>query len=141
MAHTWDPERYRLYDDERGRPFLDLLARVRAETPRTVVDLGCGPGNLTALLKQRWPAADVRGIDSSAEMIEAADVPGVAFEVGDLRRWTPDEEALLERLLQEGKSGPAIAAQLKRTMAAAEHRASLLRARSAFRAEQAKPGR
>lgn len=91
MAHTWDPDRYRMYDDERGRPFLDLLARVRAETPRTVVDLGCGPGNLTALLKQRWPDADVRGIDSSSEMIEAADVPGVAFEVGDLRRWTPDE--------------------------------------------------
>ena len=91
MAHTWDPDRYGVYDDERGRPFLDLLARVRAERPRAVVDLGCGPGNLTALLKQRWPAAAVHGIDSSAEMITAADVPGVTFEVGDLRRWTPDE--------------------------------------------------
>lgn len=90
---AWDPERYLTYADERGRPFLDLLARVAADRPRRVVDLGCGPGNLTALLARRWPEADVLGLDSSVEMVDRArgDVPaGVRFEVGDLRSWRPD---------------------------------------------------
>lgn len=93
MAHTWDPARYLTYADERGRPFVDLLARVPADRPRTVVDLGCGPGNLTALLAERWPDAEVLGLDSSPEMIAAArsTAPGVAFEVDDLRDWAPAE--------------------------------------------------
>ena len=93
MAHTWDPERYLTYADERGRPFVELLQRVAADDPRVVVDLGCGPGNLTRLLAERWPSARVLGVDSSAEMVERArtDVPGLAFEVGDLRDWAPEE--------------------------------------------------
>jgi trans-aconitate 2-methyltransferase len=89
MAHRWDPERYLRYADERGRPFVELLARVGAAQPATVVDLGCGPGNLTALLRERWPAARITGIDSSPEMIARAraSAPGVDFEVGDLRAW------------------------------------------------------
>ena len=89
--HTWDPDRYLTYADERGRPFVELVGRIGAQDPRTVVDLGCGPGNLTALLAERWPAADVRGVDSSPEMVAAArrDVPGIAFEVADLRDWRP----------------------------------------------------
>ena len=96
MSHTWDPDRYLAYADERGRPFVDLLARVPAETPRTVVDLGCGPGVLTALLADRWPGADVTGVDSSPEMIDAArEVEGVRWEVADLRDWArPDPLAL-----------------------------------------------
>ena len=93
-AHTWDPERYLTYADERGRPFLDLLARVAAEAPRRVVDLGCGPGNLTGLLADRWPDAAVLGVDSSAEMIaraHAAGVPGVRFAVGDVRTWRSEQ--------------------------------------------------
>jgi trans-aconitate 2-methyltransferase len=50
VTHGWDPDRYLLYADERGRPFVDLLHRVGADAPRHVVDLGCGPGNLTSLL-------------------------------------------------------------------------------------------
>jgi trans-aconitate 2-methyltransferase len=97
MSHTWDPDRYLAYADERGRPFVDLLARVPAETPRVVVDLGCGPGNLTALLADRWPGADVTGIDSSPEMIAAARrVEGITWEVADLRAWArPDARALV----------------------------------------------
>ena len=68
--HTWDPERYLTYADERGRPFVELVARIASATPASVVDLGCGPGNLTALLRERWPAAAIRGLDSSREMIE-----------------------------------------------------------------------
>jgi trans-aconitate 2-methyltransferase len=88
--HTWDPERYLTYADERGRPFADLLARVGATEVERVVDLGCGPGNLTAWLKERWPASDVLGLDSSPEMIDRAresGPAGVRFDVADLREW------------------------------------------------------
>jgi trans-aconitate 2-methyltransferase len=90
MAHTWDPDRYLAYAGERGRPFVDLLARVPAERPRTVVDLGCGPGNLTTLLAERWPDAAVTGLDSSPEMVTAARAASssISFEVADLREWS-----------------------------------------------------
>lgn len=92
-APSWDPERYLTYAGERGRPFLDLLARIDADRPRTVVDLGCGPGNLTALLAARWPGVNVLGVDSSPAMIDAAlgaGIDGVRFAVGDLRAWRAD---------------------------------------------------
>ena len=92
MPHTWDPDRYLAYADERGRPFVDLIARIDAASPRGVVDLGCGPGNLTRLLAERWPDADVLGIDSSPEMIAKAHAPGVRFEVRDLREWVSEEQ-------------------------------------------------
>ena len=89
MPHTWDPDRYLTYADERGRPFVELMARVGAEAPASVVDLGCGPGNLTSLLRERWPDADISGLDSSPEMIEQARSaePSITFEVADLRGW------------------------------------------------------
>ena len=88
-AHTWDPERYLAYADERARPFVELLARVAATDPRTVVDLGCGPGTLTGLLAERWPEAEVTGLDASPEMVAAARGrgDGVAYDVADLRDW------------------------------------------------------
>jgi trans-aconitate 2-methyltransferase len=97
----WDPHEYLRYADERGRPFADLLARVPTTSPDHVVDLGCGPGNLTATLAQRWPEAAVLGVDSSAEMIgqakeeyERPSPPGRAgslhFREADLRVWRPD---------------------------------------------------
>jgi trans-aconitate 2-methyltransferase len=89
VTHTWNPDRYLTYAGERGRPFVELVGRVGAEEPRTVVDLGCGPGNLTGLLKQRWPEADVTGLDSSPEMIDKARTvdDGVSYDVADLRHW------------------------------------------------------
>ncbi|GAA4454344.1 trans-aconitate 2-methyltransferase [Phytohabitans houttuyneae] len=88
----WNPATYLRFGDERSRPFFDLVARVGAEKPRAVVDLGCGPGNLTATLAARWPGARLSGVDSSAEMIEKARAGGypVEFAVGDLREWTPE---------------------------------------------------
>ncbi len=89
----WDPQQYLRFGDERSRPFTDLLRRVPAPDPRYVVDLGCGPGNLTATLAARWPGAYVRGIDSSPEMIararESAPPGRVEFTLGDLRAWRP----------------------------------------------------
>ncbi|OKK17575.1 trans-aconitate methyltransferase [Streptomyces sp. CB00455] len=94
---VWNPEQYGKYADERGRPFADLLARVRAEEPSVVVDLGCGPGNLTATLRDRWPTAAVHGVDSSPEMIDAARplaTDRLTFEVGDLRAWAAPPESV-----------------------------------------------
>jgi trans-aconitate 2-methyltransferase len=86
----WDPKQYLRYGDERGRAFVELIARVGADDPADVVDLGCGPGNLTRLLTERWPSANVVGIDSSAEMIAAAASGArLEFRVGDLRDWEP----------------------------------------------------
>lgn len=96
----WDPAQYLSRADERGRPFLDLVDRIGAGHPRRVVDLGCGPGNQTALLTERWPDATILGIDSSVDMIalatsstEAAASSGrLSFAVGDIASWQPDDE-------------------------------------------------
>jgi trans-aconitate 2-methyltransferase len=94
VPHTWDPERYLTYADERGRPFAELVARIDADRPNDVVDLGCGPGNLTRLLRARWPDSRLCGLDSSPEMIDRARAaePEIAFEVADLRTWAAGDE-------------------------------------------------
>ena len=91
----WDAGQYLHFGGERARPFFDLVGRVAAESPEVVVDLGCGPGTLTATLARRWPDAQVCGIDSSAEMIQAAqtlpaDGQRLRFALGDVRDWKPD---------------------------------------------------
>jgi trans-aconitate 2-methyltransferase len=93
VSVTWDPSQYAVYADERSRPFMDLLARVRAERPAYVVDLGCGDGALTATLAARWPAATVLGLDSSAEMLTRAAShagPRTTFRVGTIEDWRAD---------------------------------------------------
>lgn len=89
----WDPQQYVRYADERSRPFADLLARVGATSPKRIADIGCGPGTLTALLADRFPDAEIEGIDSSAEMIDAAQPLGtdrLTFRVADAVDWSPD---------------------------------------------------
>lgn len=88
----WNPALYSRYEDERTRPALELLARVPLASPRLVVDLGCGPGNSTELLVQRYPDARVTGIDNSQAMLESARqrLPGVAFALGDIASWRPE---------------------------------------------------
>ena len=90
----WDPGTYLRFAGERGRPFADLTARIGADAPGVVVDLGCGDGSATATLAARWPGARVAGVDSSPEMLAAADahaVPGrLSFTAGDVRDWRPD---------------------------------------------------
>ncbi len=132
MTHSWDPGRYLRFAGERGRPFLELLARVGAEDPGLVVDLGCGPGNLTALLPQRWPTARVVGLDSSVEMLAAARrevgerVEWVEAEIGRWRpdspvdvlvsnaalQWVPGHLGLLERLVAQVAPGGWFAMQV-----------------------------
>src|SRR3984885_13166025 len=89
----WDAGQYLRFGGERARPFFDLVAQVGAASPRYVADLGCGPGNLTAALAQRWPEATVVGVDSSPEMIATAQAsatgPNLSFALGDVWDWQP----------------------------------------------------
>ncbi|HYK29555.1 MAG TPA: trans-aconitate 2-methyltransferase [Streptosporangiaceae bacterium] len=94
---TWDPSQYLRFAGERARPFFDLAGRIAAVAPSYLVDLGCGPGQLTASLADRWPDAEVLGVDSSADMIRAAEqeVAGrgsdnLSFRVQDVSDWRPE---------------------------------------------------
>ena len=93
----WDPAKYVQFGDYRDRPYFDLTARVHAEAPGHVVDLGCGPGNLTATLAERWPGAAVTGLDSSAEMlarsaVHTGQLPNLSFGHADITDWMPSAE-------------------------------------------------
>src|SRR4051794_28073474 len=91
-SFLWEPAKYAQFSDFRDRPFFDLTSRIAAQNPLQVVDLGCGPGTLTATLAQRWPSATVQGIDNSEAMVATA-TPGerLSFALGDIAQWSPDE--------------------------------------------------
>ena len=135
---TWDPAAYLRFADHRARPFHDLLARVAATAPRRVVDLGCGPGNLTALLAARWPAAVVEAVDSSAEMVAAARAAGIDARRADVAgwapapdtdvvvsnavlHWVPEHRELLPRWLAALPAGAELAVQVPGNFAAPSH--------------------
>ncbi|MGV3016743.1 methyltransferase domain-containing protein [Rothia sp. 88186D007BW] len=96
MNTTWNPTQYLRYNSERTRPFIDLLAHVPQQGPSLIVDLGCGPGNSTALLHERWPQARIVGVDGSAEMIAAAQAansnPLVGYRHQTIEKWLADAE-------------------------------------------------
>ena len=93
MTTTWNPVRYAQFGAERGRPFGDLLARVGATNPEVVLDLGCGNGPLTLSMRERWPNAQIIGLDVSPQMLAAArDLDGaesVHWVRADLEDWDP----------------------------------------------------
>ncbi|WP_405161666.1 trans-aconitate 2-methyltransferase [Nocardia sp. NBC_01499] len=88
----WDPKKYLDFADHRARPFFELIGRIDAEKPRRVVDLGCGPGNLTGVLAERWPDAHLDALDSSPEMVQEAKERGIDARVLDVNDWAPDAE-------------------------------------------------
>ncbi len=87
----WDARQYLRFEAERTRPCAELVGRIALERPRTIVDLGCGPGTSTDVLRARWPAAAITGIDSSEEMLRTARarLPAGAWVQGDLASWEP----------------------------------------------------
>lgn len=91
----WNPELYRRFEDERTRPARELLGRVLLPSPKRVYDLGCGPGNSTELLVERFPNAEVIGTDNSEPMLVSARerLPGCRFELSDIASWQPDTPA------------------------------------------------
>jgi trans-aconitate 2-methyltransferase len=138
--HEWDAGQYLRFSDDRTLPAVDLLSRVRLDAPRRIIDLGCGPGNSTALLRRRWPDAAVTGLDASADMLEAArrQRADIEFIAGDIAAWQPplcydlvfanaalqwvgDHRSLLPRLLERVAAGGALAVQMPRNHDFATH--------------------
>jgi trans-aconitate 2-methyltransferase len=130
---AWDPEIYLTFAAERTRPAAELLARVPLKAPRRAIDLGCGPGNSTALLAARWPQAEIEGLESSPEMLAKAKASGVRakWTAGEVETWKPealydvvfsnatlhwiaDHHALLPRLMGFVADGGALAFQVPR---------------------------
>ena len=132
LMPDWNPNLYLKFERERTQPVRDLVARIELPNPERILDLGCGPGNSTGVLKHRWPAAAIIGLDSSAAMIQKAKNSGLAVEWlmadagSDLSRlgkfdvvvanaslqWLPAHEQLLTRLYQSVKTGGALAVQI-----------------------------
>jgi trans-aconitate 2-methyltransferase len=137
---TWDPAQYLRWSDHRLRPAVDLLQRVPLTSPTRVVDLGCGTGNVTALLRARWPEARVTGVDASKAMLERARASdgGVEWLEADVATWTPaapvdvlfsnatlhwidDHAALFPRLVTLMTTGGALAVQMPRNFGEPSH--------------------
>lgn len=127
----WSAQQYLKFEDQRSRPARDLLAQVPLAQARKIYDLGCGPGNSTQLLVERFPDAEVIGVDSSPDMLRQARerLPNGSFMQADLNdwsapedadllfsnatfQWVPDHLAVLQRLLKGLKSGGVLAVQM-----------------------------
>ena len=140
MSQKWDPQQYLKFAGPRLRPALDLSARIDVAAPATVYDLGCGPGNLTRFLKDRWPDAEIIGIDNSPSMLDRARAahPDASWREADLTGWRPDapadviyanaalqwvdgHEQLFPALMAGLKPGGALAVQMPRNHTAPSH--------------------
>jgi trans-aconitate 2-methyltransferase len=139
MAH-WDPAQYLKFEDHRARPPVDLLARIDLTVPGPILDLGCGAGNVTSLLAQRFPDRSILGVDSSPDMLEKARaaVPSARFIEADIARftpdvpaallfsnaalhWLPDHASLFPALLERVAVGGVLAVQMPRNHGAPSH--------------------
>lgn len=138
----WDPDQYLRFGTERLRPAVELLSRVTLGAPERVYDLGCGPGTVTKLLRERWPEASIVGVDSSETMLERASAahPDVAWRLADVADWRPevppdllysnaalhwldDHERLFPRLFAELAPGGVLAVQMPANFDAPTHTA------------------
>jgi trans-aconitate 2-methyltransferase len=137
----WNPKQYLNFRTERSQPAEDLIARLPYRAPKVIVDLGCGPGNATALLRQAFPLADLTGVDSSPAMIAAAReaVASAAFIEADvagwhpsaqtdlvfsnaLFQWLPDRDQVMKHILQSLRSGAVFALQMPDNLDEPSHR-------------------
>ncbi|MCZ6875925.1 MAG: methyltransferase domain-containing protein [bacterium] len=137
----WDPNQYLKFTDHRLRPALELLQRVPLTSPKVVYDLGCGLGNVTRMIADQWPAADVYGLDHSQQMLEQAAVKSsrVHWLQADVRHWAPSEspdlmfsnatlqwidghDDLFPRLMSFLNSGGCLAVQMPLSWSMPSHR-------------------
>jgi trans-aconitate 2-methyltransferase len=138
---SWSAAQYVKFEQERTRPARDLAAQIPNAAVASAADIGCGPGNSTEVLRERYPDAHIVGLDSSPDMIEAARkrLPGIAFEVADIRQWRtersfdvilanavlqwiPGHETLLPALFARLNSGGALAVQTPDNLDEPSHR-------------------
>lgn len=139
---TWSAAQYVKFEEERTRPARDLVQRIPLAHVESAADLGCGPGNSTEVLRERYPGARVTGVDNSADMIEAARerTPDIEFEIADIRdwrpqqpfdvilanavlQWIPEHEALIPSLIAKLRPGGALAVQMPDNVDEPSHRA------------------
>jgi trans-aconitate 2-methyltransferase len=132
-AKDWNASQYLKFEEERTRPSRDLLSAVPLYSPKTIIDIGCGPGNSTAVLLAKFPHAHISGMDSSPNMIQKAKatLPGLEFTLADLNTYTPDQPVdllfsnavfqwlskadrigVIQRLIQSQSSGGVLAFQV-----------------------------
>jgi trans-aconitate 2-methyltransferase len=132
-AKDWSAALYLKFEKERSRPSRDLIAQVPLTNPKRVIDLGCGPGNSTAILRERYPNAELSGLDSSPDMLKKAraNLPDVSFKQADLTTYTPEASvdlffsnatfqwlphdariATIKRLLESQSPGGVVAVQV-----------------------------
>ncbi len=139
MTTSWNPQQYERFAAPRLRPAIDLLARIPPGPRTNIVDLGCGGGQVTRLLRERFPEARITGIDSSAAMLERARGEiDAEFVQADLNVWTPppgvdlivsnaalhwldDHRSLVARWLEHLEPGCAVAVQMPRNRDARSH--------------------
>ncbi|QXI25988.1 trans-aconitate 2-methyltransferase [Pseudomonas vanderleydeniana] len=138
---TWSAKQYSTFEAERTRPVRDLVAAIPTRDVRVAVDLGCGPGNSTEVLAERFPEARVTGMDSSDDMLVSARarLPGLSFELADIATWNPDQAfdvilanaslqwlpdhaSLYPRLVSRLASGGSLAVQTPDNMQEPSHR-------------------
>ncbi len=137
---AWNPDQYNLFSDHRLRPALDLLSQVPLISPYVIYDLGCGTGNVTALLSQHWNEAIVTGIDSSAEMLATArsNHPSLEWKQADIANFSPtskgnlifsnaalhwldNHETVFPKLLEQLRPGGVLAVQMPNNFSAPSH--------------------
>ncbi len=127
----WQPGQYLKFRNERTQPTIDLVNRIDIETPGRIIDIGCGPGNSTAILRGRWPEAEIIGLDSSSNMLEKAkiDYPDIEWALMDASdelsslgkfdivfsnaalQWMPRHELLIPKLYNLLSNGGVLAVQ------------------------------
>lgn len=142
---AWDPTQYLKFAGERMRPASDLVARIPLAAVSTIVDLGCGAGNVSQLLGARWPGATITGVDSSEAMLAQARAataaePRYRWQSGELATWAPGaaadvvfsnaalhwldaHAALLPRIFAAVRPGGALAVQMPANFDAPSHTA------------------
>jgi trans-aconitate 2-methyltransferase len=127
----WNPEEYLKFENERTQPAIDLVSRIKTEKANSIIDIGCGPGNSTQILQQKWPSSEIVGIDNSEEMIRKAreDYPHQKWLIADAAsfksdlsydivfsnatlQWIPNHEILIPNLFKLVHNKGALAVQI-----------------------------
>ncbi len=138
---SWSAGQYSKFENERNRPILDLLAHIPTTDVKSAADIGCGPGNSTELLRDKYPLAQIMGMDSSADMIDAAHkrLPDIQFELADIStweargpydiilanaalQWVPDHVKLFPALISKLSKGGSLAVQMPDNFDESSHR-------------------
>lgn len=139
---AWDPEQYLKFAQPRLRPALDLFARIAIDAPSSVFDLGCGTGQITRLMAERWPRSSITGLDDSPDMLGRADaaLPNIVWQRQDLAHWSapspcdliysnatlhwlPDHARLFTHLVGQLRPQGVLAVQMPRNFLAPSHTA------------------